>query len=65
MNEMSTTQRLNNYELAMHALLDHIIEGQPIDFASLAVPRSIINRIHEALDSGALVGTLVTDEEAR
>lgn len=61
MNEPSATARLANAELAMHALLDNIIEKQPIDFSGLRIPRSVIERLQRAIDEGTLKGVIITE----
>lgn len=61
MNEPSVTARLANAELAMHALLDNIIEKQPIDFSGLRIPRSVIERLQRAIDEGTLKGVIITE----
>lgn len=61
MNEPSQLARLRNAELAMHALLDNIIEKEPIDFSGLRIPRSVVERIERAIDDGKLKGVIITE----
>lgn len=60
-NEPSTAERLRNAELAMHALLDTIIDKEPIDFSGLRVFRSVIERIEAAIDDGVLKGVIIRE----
>lgn len=60
-NDPSPVQRLNNYELAMHVMLDRIIDNEVMDFGGLTLPMSVIMRLQDALETGALTGTLETE----
>lgn len=61
MNDPSQMARTRNAELAMHALLDNIIDKEPIDFSGLRVPRSVVERIERAIDEGKLRGVIITE----
>lgn len=55
---MDDEKRLLQAELMMHCMLDCIIDKKPIDFSGLSVPRSVIERIQDAINDGRLTGRL-------
>lgn len=56
-------KRLIDAELAMHALLDGLLDNRPVDFEGLTVPLSVVQRIRDALEDGTIEGTLKVNGE--